>query len=95
MRHCKVPPLDDAEVESEGQPQEGQEELDHFIRNGTGYCLDPVQNETDSALLTAVCFSPAMQLKPGQVMIPLKSSGKEGGQGGVGGGGSPIFTSPL
>ena len=57
-------PAADAE---KGQEQEDKEDLEHLIRNGTGYCLDPVHNETDSALLTAVCFSPPMQLKPGQV----------------------------
>ena len=61
--HCNLPLLDT----EKGQKEEDEEDLGHFIRNGTGYCLDPVHNESDTALLTAVCFSPPMHLKPGQV----------------------------
>lgn len=47
--------------------QERQEEFEQLIRNGTGQCLSPVPDPADSSLLTAVCYSPAMHLKPGQV----------------------------
>lgn len=52
------------------EKQQDEEDLQHLIRNGTGYCLDPVPNKPDNALLTAVCFSPPMQLKAGQVNAP-------------------------
>ena len=52
------------------EKQKDEEDLEHLIRNGTGYCLDPVPNKPDSAILTAVCFSPPMQLKAGQVNAP-------------------------
>ena len=60
-----------AEDVTKHHKQERKEDFEHLIRNGTGYCLDPVQNEADSLLLTAVCYSAPMQLKPGQVSFAL------------------------
>ncbi|KAL0020529.1 hypothetical protein WJX79_005453 [Trebouxia sp. C0005] len=38
-----------------------------LIRDGVGNCVEPSQDPSDSSLFTAVCYSPAMQLKPGQI----------------------------
>lgn len=38
-----------------------------LIRDGDGYCLQPVTDARDSTLMHATCYSPPMQLKPGQV----------------------------
>ena len=46
-----------------------QDEFEQLIRNGTGQCLSAVPDPADSSLLTAVCYSPAMRLKPGQVNL--------------------------
>lgn len=38
-----------------------------LIRDGVGNCVEPTQDPSDSSLFRAVCYSPAMQLKPGQI----------------------------
>ena len=53
-----------AEEEHEGEQKSAFEEL---IRDGLGHCLEPITDATDDSLIRAVCYSPAMHLKPGQV----------------------------
>ncbi|KAL3145704.1 hypothetical protein ABBQ32_003237 [Trebouxia sp. C0010 RCD-2024] len=49
------------------QQEQRNNDFQDLIRNGSGYCDAPVQDAADSGLLTAHCYSPPMQLKPGQV----------------------------
>lgn len=41
--------------------------FEDLIRDGTGSCLEAIADAFDSSLFTAVCYSPEIQLKPGQV----------------------------
>ena len=41
--------------------------FEDLIRDGTGACLEASADASDSSLFTAVCYSPEIQLKPGQV----------------------------
>ena len=63
---------DTAHVTSEDTKKRHEEErggsFGDLIRDGVGNCLEPTQDPSDSSLFTAVCYSPAMQLKPGQVL---------------------------
>jgi len=52
--------------------EEREGRFEDLIRDGVGNCLEPTQDPSDSGLFTAVCYSPAMQLKPGQV-LPSKT----------------------
>lgn len=66
---------DPAHVTSEDTKRRHEEErggsFQDLIRDGVGNCVEPTQDPSDSSLFRAVCYSPAMQLKPGQV-IPSK-----------------------
>lgn len=58
-----------AEEVTKDHQEQRNDDFEDLIRNGSGYCNEPVQDATDSTLLTALCYSPPMQLKPGQVSL--------------------------
>lgn len=64
---------DTAHVTTEDTKKRHAEErggsFEDLIRNGVGNCLEPTQDPSDSSLFMAVCYSPAIQLKPGQVIV--------------------------
>ena len=64
---------DTANVTTEDTKKRHEEErggsFEDLIRDGVGNCLEPTQDASDSSLFTAVCYSPAIQLKPGQVIL--------------------------
>ncbi len=68
---------DTARVATEDTKKRHEEErggsFKDLIRDGVGNCMEPTQDPSDSSLFRAVCYSPAVQLKPGQV-LPSKIS---------------------
>lgn len=60
---------DDDEDRAEREEAE-QEEFASLIRRGVGHCLPAVQNASDDMLFSVSCFSPGIELHPGQVSLP-------------------------
>ena len=64
----KTTKLFDAEDVQQEHGDHREENFESLIRDGVGYCLDPVE---DGVLVTRACYSPPMALRPGQVGTAL------------------------
>ncbi|DBA84449.1 TPA: hypothetical protein ACH3X1_006082 [Trebouxia sp. C0004] len=75
-RHCAAGSLfavsvtlknETAEDTKKRHEEERGGSFEALIRDGVGTCVEPTQDPSDSSLFTAVCYSPAIHLKPGQI----------------------------
>lgn len=62
-----TPKNESAEHVQKRHKEERGGSFEDLIRDGVGSCLEATADASDSSLFTAVCYSPEIQLKPGQV----------------------------